>query len=315
MAYTKTLAVFMTVVAILLSACSNRKAEVPFASEPASRSAARPVQGQPQAEEPTLESILAFYNIDECVSDNAFANPLENSVELDMWVEKYRRGIPGKAAVFFNGLVVSSSLRVLESHGGASYSITLYEVADNGIIKPPQKYESSVVVKRAYDYVFGADWPKDIDIQPVAVHRVPALAFEDTDWNPETGPPIDAIAFEDAEGRAKEVGERFYRYASILPSFFAGGHYLRDSVLDAAEGTMEGSPAPVAYKTVGAMQIGGAGFYIIHGNVDQDALNRGEHGGSVTAVSTDGRLVFMQSMEDGNWIFVDDAEQEMITPQ
>jgi hypothetical protein len=278
MAFTKTLAVFMAIV--LISACSNRKAAVPTASEPAMRpEAEQPVQSKPQEEEPTLESVLAYYNIsiDEYISDNVFANPLINSVKLDMWVEGYRRGIPGKAAVLFDGLVSSLSLRIFESHGGASYSITIYEVTEDGAIGPPERLNSSVVVKRAYDYVFGADWP---DMQPVVVHRIPAQPIEELDWNPETDAPFEGITLEEAEARAKE-------YSPDIPY----------------------------YKTVGAMKIGDVVFYIVYGNTDREALNRGGHEGSVSAVSTDGRLLFIKGIEDSNWTFVDDAEQVFITPE
>jgi hypothetical protein len=100
------------------------------------------------------------------------------------------------------------------------------------------------------------------------------------DWNPETDPPFEGITFAEAEAGAKER-----------------------------------SPDIPYHKTVGAMKIGEVVFYVIYGNTDQDALNKGEHSGSVTAVSIDGSLLFRKSPEDGSWIFVDDAEQEFIKPK
>ena len=44
------------------------------------------------------------------------------------------------------------------------------------------------------------------------------------------------------------------------------------------------------------------------------STERGESYGSVKAVSIDGSLVFIANEAHGGWIFVDDAEQQVITP-
>jgi len=52
------------------------------------------------------------------------------------------------------------------------------------------------------------------------------------------------------------------------------------------------------HKTVRAMRLGGKIYYIVYGNQDMEALNRGNPGPDVMAASLDGRLVFLQSQTD-----------------
>ena len=170
-----------------------------------------------------------------------------------------------------------------------------------------------MVVKRKYDYVFGADLPADLKRNAFVIHRTaPPSDMEAIDWNPETDPPYEGISPSDAEQRAKEIDERLARHMSVISNIYGGGVYLRESILNAAADYKP--PAPSLYRTAGAIRMGAETFYVVYIHWDEDALRRGEYG-NVSAVSTDGRLVFNQSMVDGSWLFIDDAGQEVIVPQ
>ena len=103
--------------------------------------------------------MLARFTEDEIVrTDNIWSNPTINIELLDKWVKNYRHGVEGKVVVLLDADPFTSSLIILESDGSGTYSITRYidELESNEPISPPQLLESSLVIRRYYDYVFGA---------------------------------------------------------------------------------------------------------------------------------------------------------------
>lgn len=259
-----------------------------------------------------FQSVVAQFSKEELVVDSAFAEPLANTHLLKEWVSDYQQGKPGKVAVFMDGLGFPSLLSVLESDGSATYTITCYgdTPSDSSIIYTPSVYQSSLIIEREYDYVFGADYPADSRSDSLVVHHRPAPTVEKMDWNPDIDKLIGKLTLEQVQETAKLIDERIVRYGSVIPSFYSGGYYLRQSVLDAAG---DHFVFEMYYKVTGAVKIDGNPFYLVYGNRDIQALEQGEHGGVVLAVSGGGSLVFNQSMVDGSWIFVDDKNQNIIS--
>jgi hypothetical protein len=278
----------------------------------------------------TFDETLALYGDNEIVRDNFMADPLENVALLDEWVENYRRGIPGRVVILLDSMGFPSGLYILESNGSATYTITTYSSAipyGETEQRPPHIHESSLVIKRAYDYIFGADFPaiayENLDDghhrHPIVIHRHTIHDLfqpEHLEWSPDSSEPLLGITPYEAERRAEEVNERLSQYVSIIKGIYSGGVYMRESVLAAADRVSElyGDKYIKHFKTVGVMRLDGKTFYIVHGHHDLEALNRGEYGFNATAVSLDGRLVFQANDAHGGWYFVDDAEQEIIAP-
>lgn len=213
-----------------------------------------------------------------------------------------------------DGMGFPSNLYVFESNGGKTYTMTCYRdtpVNGSSELPPPSVYTSLMVVERAYDYIFGADYPADSETAPLVIHSRSAPVIEESDWNPAADKLFGHISMAQAEDAAKEVQERISKYSSVIPSFYAGGYYLRESVLNEAR---DYSCPEYYYKVTGAIKIDGEPFYVVYGNQDREDLERGEYGGSIFAVSGDGSLVFTQSMLDGRWIFVEDKNEKVVVP-
>jgi len=257
------------------------------------------------------DEAIALYEEDELVRDNDDSTYLKNVELLESWIDNYQQGIPGEVAVVFS-TEGGPSLYVLESNGSATYTITEYRTwAFNGsqLLKT---YESSCVVERAYDYVFGADFSADIMRNAIVFHKVPAPEMMEMDWEPQSDSPFDnGITFEEAEERATEMDQRIYSHLTVIPNITGGGVYLRQNIIDQA---VDFEWWERRYKVTGAIDAGGRTCYVISGNSDIEALERGESDGNVKAVSIDGNLVFIANEAHGGWIFVDDAEQQIITP-
>lgn len=261
------------------------------------------------------ETLLAEYGKDALVVDSAFTEVFDNIELLKAWINDYRQGKPGKVAVFIDGSGFPSHLYIFESDGDESYTISCYSSTsgkESPSSSPTQVFESSVIIERAYDYVFRADLPKDSESGSFIVHSRPVPKVEKMNWNPIGGKPIGQLTLEQAQEAARLINERISRYTSVIPSFYSGGLYLRQSVLDVAEPY---SGPKLYYKVMGAVKIDGEPFYLVYGNQNAAELENGEHSGSVTAISGDGSLAFIQSMEDGSWIFVDDRNEKVIAPK
>ena len=260
-----------------------------------------PLSEVPPPVEPvrTFDMALAEIPASELVTDNRGdyrLPPLTNLHLLDAWVENYRMGIPGRVAVLIYGGPFPSGLIILESDGSANYRITEYNSASRPSDteqQPPQTFGSNVVIVRYYDYIFGSDipaWRPGSEFREGPVHIRRSGRYNDADaidlrWNPQTDAPLAGITPQQAEERAVELSlQRGWRLAH--------GVYSR---------------------TVRAIRLGENTYYVVFFG-DLETLNRGEHGGHVTAISLDGRLAFIQSMVDGEWIFADDAQQEIIAP-
>ena len=289
---------------------------------------------------------VARFDDDELVIDSW--NRQRNLALLEEWVENYRQGIPGTVAIL-SVFPFSANLFVLESDGSATYTITFYssgfwfgEYAEH---LPPVVFNSSYVVRRAYDHVFGPDFglldePRRFegsdaviinDMHSIVINRHYDRFAHDrqeggpinrylSEWNPQTDAPLAGITPQQAEQRALEVDERFIRFLSAtqggISGTFPSGIYIRQNVLDAAasHGVPTRYTSATYYRTVGAMRLGNIYYYIVYGHYDLGELKRRFHSGNVKAVSQDGRLVFILSMYSGLWIFVDDAQQEIIAP-
>ena len=294
-------AIFVSLIIFTLVACGI---------VPAESSVSRGSEPKTLREVDDYHSLVALYGDDGLVKDNAFANPLENIALLETWIKDYRDGKSGSVAVLSDGMGYPPALYILESNGSATYAITVYNksFADGSSRTPsPFVYESSIVIERTYDYIFGADFPADILRNVIVVHKgTPPTAGELT---LNLQPKLDGISFEAAELRAEEINDQLKKHMSIIPNIYNGGVFIRESIVNAA---VDNAGLDFYYKTVGTVKIGNDNFYVIYGNSDQEVLNRGEHSGSVTAVSLDGRLVFIQSMVDGQWIFVDDNTEEKV---
>jgi len=260
-----------------------------------------------------FENILAIHEVSEFVSAGYFHESVENIELLDEWVENYRLGISGRVVIVKDAGPFNSSLSILESDGSEIYTITRYFSIMNGeVYQPPNVFRSAHVVKREYDYIFGADlaaaqlMPYVYERPRVVVRRGIINIFDEEnlrwdverlDWNPNADAPLTGITPAEAEERAREV---------IAANFEIGGEFLHgDNIY---------SMTPIYYRTVGAIVLNNNIYYFIYSHSNEAALNRGEHAGTVVAVGLDGRLVFSQSMYDGSWIFVDDADEEIIMP-
>lgn len=265
-------------------------------------------------EQDSFETAIARFDENEIVVDSVYADPLKNVDLLKVWVTDYQQGKPGKVAVLMDGLGFPSYLYVFESDGSKAYTITCYrsKFGDGpSEIPPPSIYQSSLIIERAYDYVFGADYPADSQGNPLVIHNRAVPAVEEMDWNPDTDKPFDEFSMEQAVEVAKGIQERLYRYMTIIPGFYSGGYYLRESVLNAAS---DYSGPDFHYRVTGAIKIDGNPFYVVYWNQEKEALERDEHSGNVVAISEDGKLAFIQSMVDGRWTFVEDKDEKAIIP-
>ena len=254
-----------------------------------------PVQGE------TFDEVLARYNSDALIRMDAWNNRTANFALLSEWVERYSRRRGGRVEVLLDGGPFPSALYILEADGSATYSITIYvgTLDSAETISPPLVIESSQVIRTAYSYTFGADvldadgqqyWCRAITISNYSFDFFD-LESEMFEWPPDAPLPFDAqITPAQAQQRVKEM------YAVEVGS---GLPYLG---------------ATMYFRTVGARYLGDRLYYIVYGHPDPAELERGLHHGSVTAVSVDGRLVFMQSMVHGEWWLWDDAQQEIIAP-
>ena len=283
----------------------------------------------------SFNEAIAQFSEDEIVRE--YWNRSENIAFLDEWVENYRQGIPGSVVILIDEVGIYR-LFLLQSDGSAAYTIHEYissvfnvELADS----PPRVLQSSLVVKRYHDYVFGADFGildearqfegSDAivinDFHSIAVNRRhDRFDTERLEWNPQTDASLVGITPRQAEQRAYEASERLNRYLSATQggmSFsFPSGVYLRQNVLDAASAHEVQIRFSVAtyLRTVGAMRMGDNVYFIVYGHYELDALNQGLHNGHVYVVSLDGRVVFSQSMLSGGFFLIDDAKQEIIVP-
>ena len=252
----------------------------------------------------TFDSALAQLVAGEFVRVESWSGQSENIALLDEWVENYRRGIPGRVVILYYGGPFPSGLFILESDGSATYRITEYlstgrwwmDETEQG---PPEVFESSFVVRRAYIYIFGYDFPEWYEGSShrrwgavhISNYTFDRFSGERLEWNPRTDAPLAGITLAQAEQRVREV------YAAV-----------------GLDEPMPGCDTRIYFRTVGAMYLGENICYIVYGNSDLEALGRGQHGGSVSAVSLDGRLVFMQDMAHGQWWLWNDAQQEIIMP-
>jgi len=355
----KRLLLVFAMLALLLTACQTVPTEV--ASEVEN---AYPAQGQESQPTPEPESettttkestpatisvpesnssglpgsfneAIALFSEDEIVRE--YWDRSENIALLDEWVENYRQGIPGSVVVLIDE-VGHYSLFILQSDGSATYTIHEYissvfnvELADS----PPLVLQSSLVLKRYHDYVFGADFGildearrfegRDAviinDFHSIAVNRrYNRFDIERLEWNPQTDDPLVGITPRQAEQRAGEASEMLNRYLSATQGGMSlsspSGIYLRQNVLDAAA-THE---VPIRFsvatylRTVSAMRIGDNVYFIVYGHYDLNELNRGLHNDHVYAVSLDGSAVFSQSMLSGSFFLIDDSQQEIVVP-
>ena len=256
-----------------------------------------------------FDTAIAQFGEGEIVWVDAWSGQSENMHLLDTWIENYRMSVPGRVAILEYGGPFPSRLFMLESDGSATYTITEYFSAgrwwmDEDEQGPPQVYRSSVVVRRYYDYIFGHDfleWYEGSQHRQFGPVRIPRHPFywqgERLEWDPADGSwDWDAAGGHGPQlGRAESRVEEMYRLSGLNEPV-AGWYPLSH------------------FRTVGIMRMGNNVYYVVYGHHDLDALIRGEHGGSVTAVSLDFRFVFRQSMAHGEWIFVDDAQREFITP-
>ena len=253
----------------------------------------------------TFDTALAQFGDDELVRADSWTGRLENAALLDEWIENYRLGIPGRVAILVVSGPFLSHLFILESDGGATYKVTEYisigrwwmGESEQG---PPEVFESFFVVRRAYDYIFGYDFPEWYEGSEhrrfLGAVRVDNFNFdrfshERLEWNPKTDAPLAGITPQQAKQRVRE-------------SYAAFG----------LDEPIDGWDIRTYFRIVGAMYLGENIYYVVYGHNDLEALNRGEHMGSVSAVSLDGRLVFMQSMAHGEWWLADDAQREVISP-
>ena len=271
-------------------------------------------------EQITFDSVLARFNEDKIVRSHFSLEPTANIELLDEWVENYRQGIPGKVVILLDAGPFTSRLLILENDGSATYSITQYsgELESNESISPPQLLESSLVIRRYYDYVFGADLdlPASFGVidarnRAIVVQRYRSYWPDDVevlDWDIARGAGVNPEA---ARMHAMEMQERLSRFTSVTQGLSIMGVYMLQSVLDAA---VDVERPTLYFRTVGTMRMGENIYYVVYGNSDFDALNRGHHGGIIYAVSSDLRLTFLQSMVNFDWIFIDDAQQKIIAP-
>ena len=96
-------------------------------------------------------------------------------------------------------------------------------------------YESSCVLERAYDYVFGADFSADIMRNAIVFHKVSAPEMIKMDWEPQSDSPFDnGVTLEEAEERATELDQRIYAHMAVIPNITGGGVYLRQNIIDQA---------------------------------------------------------------------------------
>lgn len=307
----KRIMAFILIGILLLSSCAGQEdvlapsessEDIPESSVLDSASERDEPASPPIQEAPVLD----LANQSNVVTDSAIGAPMENTTALVEWVQNYRAGLSNRVTILLDGLGFPSRVYVLESDGSPTYTITEYRSVAESTASDPIVYESSVVIERAYDYVFGADISSDVRPHAVVIHHTPPAQPEEMAWDPAQSLPFHGITPADAENRAKEVHNRISRHMSVIHNIYAGGVYLKKSVLEQAEDYE--APQRLC-KTVGAIRLGSHICYMIYGHPDQEALERREHSGDVTAVSIDGALVYIQSMVDGSWIFVDDANQ------
>lgn len=308
----KRIMAFILIGILLLSSCTGQEeALAPSESSVQDTAESSVLDSAGERDEPASPPIqeapvLDLANQSNVVTDSAIGAPMENTTALVEWVQNYRAGLSNQVAILLDGLGFPSGVYVLESDGSPTYTITEYRSVAEGTASDPIVYESSVVIERAYDYVFGADISPDVRPHAVVIHHTPPAQPEEMTWAPAQSPPFHGITPAAAENRAKEMKNRISQHMSVIPNIYAGGVYLKRSVLEQAENY----EAPqFFYKTVGAIRLGCHICYMIYGHTDQEALERGKDSGDVTAVSIDGALVYIQSMVDGSWIFVDDANQ------
>ncbi len=312
------LAALLTITACSLApAQSQPQPESSPGESPSSAPESAPVSGSAstsEQQEPNFTSLTALYGDNNMVEDNRFAQPLHNVHLLDAWVEDYRQGKPGKVAVLMEKHR-NAYLYLFESDGSPTYNITVYyKTSGDGSPEPfpPQFYQSSLVIERACDYVFGADLPAEAERHAFIVRKMLPPTAEEMSWTPETDPPLQGISPEEALAIAEEQSERLDRYLWVKSNMYGGGMYLLENVLaKAADAALD----KVYHKVAGAVRLGDKECYVIYGHYDPGQLAKGEHSGRVSAVSSDGSQYFICSMVDGSWIFVSDLSQQVIVPR
>jgi len=311
------LILYITVFLVACNDSTNTPPETGSETEPSSSKI--PSESESEVESDTQDNrerpsdyneAIALYTENELVLDDISSSPLKNVNLLEAWIENYQQGIPGEVPVvlYTEG---GPTLFILESNGSATYTIMEYRNVGHDRPQPLTIYESSCVVERKYDYVFGSDFSSDIMRNAIVFHKTAAPEMIDLDWDPQSNIPFDGgIPFEEAQERAIEVDGRLFAHLSVIPNYYGGGVYLRQNIIDQAT---DFEWKERHYKVTGAIEAGGQTCYILYGNSDLEALERGESDGSVRVVSIDGNLVFISNEAHGGWIFVDDAEQQVIT--
>ncbi len=286
------------VLAMLITACSKRS-EQSSAEPPSQADNTNPSTSDVQsgAETADFDVLVEQYRAEgSLVVDSAYGDPMENTMLLAEWVSAYnQQDYESTVAVFLDAHGMGDALYILECDGGPEYTVTVHSESGE------ETYRSSKVIERAYDYVFGADIPSEEKQYAVVLHHSTPVGTVENLVIHELR-PLYGITPAEAEVRARDTEERIYTSTS---AGYAGGYYLKE---DATSPMPEGYTLP-SFKAVGVVRLQDRLYYLVCGNADKTALEKGEHGGVVYAVSADGALVFTQSMEGGEWIFVDDVNQ------
>ena len=250
----------------------------------------RPGQPLPSVWQPIpLDMLLEMFGVTQLQRHDFLRGPLEDTALLDEWVENYRQGIPGTVGISLYQWQDGEQpvgLTILVGDGSAVYTIYSFSLHGNEAMWAPEVFQSSYIVMREYDYIFGPDipaessWARDRRF-PTIIHRsfIDDLNdFEMISWNPAAGPMSGGISLSQAEARAREVHEKRMQYISVVETAWTGGWYFRENVLDLLNAGilyhMYGDISELHYKTVGAVSLGGNTYYLVYAHRNLQALNR-----------------------------------------
>ena len=238
-------------------------------------------------------AVLESYGESERVKYHLQDHPPENLHLLERWIRNYRSGSPDKVVVTLDNGPHADRVFVLECDGTARYTIAEYPryMEEEGV--GSYLHESSRVVERALDYVFGADFAAGERLPIIVAKKL--IYSEDIELD---SPVLDgAISYEEAQRIALEQGARLMSYKAVTGGVSFPGIYFSDSIMAEGEARSIEAPDYLDYNVVGAVLISGYPCYVIH------EMN---YGGNIAAVSADGSMFFSFDIGSRNWVLADD---------